>query len=233
MLSKSIIEIAKNSKDIFRLGGRTELKIFNKYQDFCKYIARNHHSEDKYHSISHLYGTSLIAQQLCFENLICADRMERICIAAFLHDYCYQKHIDDDISVNFTMKRLCNEYEEIKKTFKNLLNIFDLFSFAEILRFIKYTTFTEQWEKTTVPEIAFKILRDADQLYSLVFICDELYDVLYEDFSFGSSHIDFIKRQLKRVEDIQFLTDEANELFKIIKPQVIDFYQNKLNLAGG
>lgn len=244
-----ILNIAKSIPDFYlNLNTESGLNIDKKYPFFLYVIYKEHTYCDKYHDFNHLYGCGLLAQHLCFKNSNQKDKnkyreyheSELLIISALLHDFNYENCDDDQENIRQTNWRLCELYDQFRDSLKKdkhtHWSLFDLINFHEITRNIQYSCYRSDWNKVNIQELEFQIIRDVDQLYSSVFISDELYEVLYSSFGkykinddgWFQSEEDFIYSQIKRLNNLKLYNKESKKLFKSIKPKVIDFYHKKL-----
>lgn len=190
--------------------------FYNTYLPILKWIADNNQSRP-YHNTRHLIGAGVIAFYLCKE-LGVKENIAEIVIAALVHDFHHQGKPDDKVNIRHSIHSL------------NQLGFWQTFpdvNYALVEKFVKFTEYDFDNPKPKVPTVhgeAFRILRDADQLYATIYLDEEIFMGLYSEIGvrFGQSRAEFIQRNIDYIKLLNLYSYPAWKLHGLYLGEAVE-----------
>lgn len=205
-------------------------QFFNQYGKIMQWVEEQNISRP-YHSTRHLIGVGVLVSHLLsnvsltYYRLTEKDR-ESAVIAGLLHDFCHQGEKNDWKNIEHAFQRLeqlgfWRQFPTVDKTLVTLLIGFTHYDFDDPF---------PQYPGGSVLRYLFGIIRDADQLYAMTYLDEEIFDGLYQEIGvrFGQTREAFTERNVRYIKGLNFYTAVGAEHAEKYKETAINKCQQFL-----
>lgn len=183
-------------------------RFFNKYRSIMEWV-NSHNVSRPYHSTRHLIGVGVLTGYLLSSAVqgqygISEKDIESAVVAGFLHDFCHQGEKDDWKNIEHALEQIerlgfWQAFPKVNKTLVTLLVGFTHYDFDNPF---------PQYPGGTTMRFLFGTIRDADQLYAMSYLDEDIFNGLYQEIGvrFGQTREVFTKRNIEYISNLKFYT---------------------------
>ncbi|CAM8750932.1 phosphohydrolase [Klebsiella phage vB_KpM_Centimanus] len=183
-------------------------QFFNRYNGMMQWVDK-HNIGRPYHSTRHLIGVGVLTGYLLKSAVhsqywISEEDIEAAVVAGFLHDFCHQGEKDDWKNIGHALEQIerlgfWQAFPKVNKTLVTLLIGFTHYDFGDPF---------PQYPGGTTMRYLFGIIRDADQLYAMSYLDEDIFNGLYQEIGvrFGQTREEFTKRNIDYIANLKFYT---------------------------
>lgn len=183
-------------------------QFFNRYNGMMQWVDK-HNIGRPYHSTRHLIGVGVLTGYLLSFAVqgqygISEKDIESAVVAGFLHDFCHQGEKDDWKNIEYALQQVerlgfWQAFPTVNKTLVTLLIGFTHYDFDSPF---------PQYPGGATMRLLFGTIRDADQLYAMSYLDENIFNGLYQEIGvrFGQTREEFTKRNIDYISNLKFYT---------------------------